>query len=441
MEEQQNPQQYPNQTPPPQNNYGNPQQQYQQPQNGYGYPQQQYQQPQNNYGYPQQQYQQPQNNYGYPQQQYQQPQNNYAYPQQQYQQPQNNYGYSQQQYQQPYQPYAPQMQNGCAYQPPQKKEPGRVANFFLSLLPLVGFFAVQILVSVVVVVIMVFVNAFQSGRTQNVMAAYEEIVSASIPVATALAHLVSAVGFAFWYRLSFQKPRPAPRETVQKLRPEPILMGLGLGILMAVFSSGTAGLETLLFPRMVEDTYAMLEQSGIGTNYMVIFATVILAPIGEELIFRGLTMKYAEKAFGRFWAANLLQAFLFGVAHMNWVQGVYAFFGGLVLGWVAHHYKSVVFSMIMHFVCDIADCDSGSIGSRIDFMAHRCGEKTAGAQSERFRISVFGVCAHTVRDKNRFLLVQEPVFWWGKANPIDFFTRSCYNKVIIFCKRGMWKCQ
>ena len=241
------------------------------------------------------------------------------------------------------------MQNGYAYQPPQKKEPGRVANFFLSLLPLVGFFAVQILVSVVVVVIMVFVNAFQSGRTQNIMAAYEEIVSASIPVATALAHLVSAVGFAFWYRLSFQKPRPAPRETVQKLRPEPILMGLGLGILMAVFSSGTAGLETLLFPRMVEDTYAMLEQSGIGTNYMVIFATVILAPIGEELIFRGLTMKYAEKAFGRFWAANLLQAFLFGVAHMNWVQGVYAFFGGLVLGWVAHHYKSVVFSMIMHF--------------------------------------------------------------------------------------------
>lgn len=320
MEEQQNPQQYPNQTPPPQNNYGNPQQQYQQPQNGYGY-----------------------------QQQYQQPQNGYGYPQQQYQQPQNNYGYPQQQYQQPYQPYAPQMQNGYAYQPPQKKEPGRVANFFLSLLPLVGFFAVQILVSVVVVVIMVFVNAFQSGRTQNVMAAYEEIVSASIPVATALAHLVSAVGFAFWYRLSFQKPRPAPRETVQKLRPEPILMGLGLGILMAVFSSGTAGLETLLFPRMVEDTYAMLEQSGIGTNYMVIFATVILAPIGEELIFRGLTMKYAEKAFGRFWAANLLQAFLFGVAHMNWVQGVYAFFGGLVLGWVAHHYKSVVFSMIMHF--------------------------------------------------------------------------------------------
>lgn len=296
--EQQNPQQSPNPTPqqPPQ----------QPPQNGYGYSQQPYpQQPQNGYGYPQQPYpQQPQNGYGYPQQQ---------------------------------------------YQPRPKKEPGRVANFFLSLLPLVSFFAVQILVSVLAVFVVIFVDIFQSGRAQDIMSSYERIVSSSVPIATAMTHLLAAIGFAFWYRLSFQKPRPALRETTQKLKPEPIIMAFVLGILMSVFSSGTSGLETLLFPDMVEETYAMMEQSGIGTNYMVIFATVLLAPIGEELIFRGLTMKYAEKAFGRFWAANLLQAFLFGVAHMNWVQGVYAFFGGLVLGWVAHHYKSIVFSMIMHF--------------------------------------------------------------------------------------------
>lgn len=336
--EQQNPQQSPNPTPqqppqqPSQNGYGYPQQPYpQQPQNGYGYPQQPYpQQPQNGYGYPQQPYpQQPQNGYGYPQQPYpQQPQNGYGYPRQ----PQNGYGYPQQQ-----------------YQPRPKKEPGRVANFFLSLLPLVSFFAVQILVSVLAVFVVIFVDIFQSGRAQDIMSSYERIVSSSVPIATAMTHLLAAIGFAFWYRLSFQKPRPALRETTRKLKPEPIIMAFVLGILMSVFSSGTSGLETLLFPDMVEETYAMMEQSGIGTNYMVIFATVLLAPIGEELIFRGLTMKYAEKAFGRFWAANLLQAFLFGVAHMNWVQGVYAFFGGLVLGWVAHHYKSIVFSMIMHF--------------------------------------------------------------------------------------------
>ncbi|MFR3811268.1 MAG: lysostaphin resistance A-like protein [Ruminococcus callidus] len=223
-----------------------------------------------------------------------------------------------------------------------------MANFFLSLLPLVGFFAVQILVSVVVVVIMVFVNAFQSGRTQNVMAAYEEIVSASIPVATALAHLVSAVGFAFWYRLSFQKPRPATGDRAGT-ETGTDSDGAGTGHSDGCIQQRNSRSGDPAVPRMVEDTYAMLERSGIGTNGLVIFATVCLAPIGEELVFRGLTMKYAEKAFGRFWAANLLQAFLFGVIHMNWVQGVYAFFGGLVLGWVAHRYRSVVFSMLMHF--------------------------------------------------------------------------------------------
>ena len=70
-------------------------------------------------------------------------------------------------------------------------------------------------------------------------------------------------------------------------------MALGLGILMSVFSSGTSGIESLLFPQMVKDTYEMMERSGIGTNGLVIFATVCLAPIGEELVFRGLTMKYA----------------------------------------------------------------------------------------------------------------------------------------------------
>ena len=225
-----------------------------------------------------------------------------------------------------------------------------MANFFFSLLPILSFFAIQIFASFVMIFLMIFVALCRTdGNMQAVMPYYESIVYSSVPTATALSHLLAVIVFAFWYRFSFRKPRPAIRETTQKLKPEPILMALGLGILMSVFSSGTSGIESLLFPQMVEDTYKMMERSGIGTNGLVIFATVCLAPIGEELVFRGLTMKYAEKAFGRFWAANLLQAFLFGVIHMNWVQGVYAFFGGLVLGWVAHRYRSVVFSMLMHF--------------------------------------------------------------------------------------------
>ena len=268
-----------------------------------------------------------------------------------------------------------------------------------------------------------------------------------------------------------------------------IVIGLALQVVVGYVTDAVLS----LLPEAAADYSELVEETGMGdTSYLAVLTTVLGAPFCEELLVRGIIFEFSLRAFNPqcrpLWkrrrranaqdsaivpwaapstwgiaAAIVLQAAIFGFMHMNWVQGVYAFFGGLVLGWVAHHYKSVVFSydhalcrqQLFHIrrrlcpgldsgefpVCDIADCDSGSIGSRIDFMAHRCGEKTAGAQSERFRISVFGVCAHTVRDKNRFLLVQEPVFWWGKANPIDFFTRSCYNKVIIFCKRGMGKCQ
>lgn len=56
-------------------------------------------------------------------------------------------------------------------------------------------------------------------------------------------------------------------------------------------------------PDMIEAYNQMMEESGIATTgFLSIIATVILAPIGEEIIFRGLTMEYLkrpEPVFGR----------------------------------------------------------------------------------------------------------------------------------------------
>ncbi|MFQ6806449.1 MAG: lysostaphin resistance A-like protein [Lachnospiraceae bacterium] len=45
----------------------------------------------------------------------------------------------------------------------------------------------------------------------------------------------------------------------------------------------------------------------------------MFAPVVEELIYRGLTLKIFQKAFP-FWAANVMQAALFGLMHMNLIQ-------------------------------------------------------------------------------------------------------------------------
>ena len=70
---------------------------------------------------------------------------------------------------------------------------------------------------------------------------------------------------------------------------------------------------------------------------MLAVYTIILAPVGEELVFRGLTYRFARKALP-FWGANILQAALFGVMHLNLFQGLYAFFLGTV-SWMDLPYR------------------------------------------------------------------------------------------------------
>ena len=78
----------------------------------------------------------------------------------------------------------------------------------------------------------------------------------------------------------------------------------------------------------------------------------MLAPIGEELLFRGVTMHQAKRVFP-FWAANIMQALLFGLFHMNMIQGIYAFFLGMVLGYICEKgcsiYQSILFHMMFNF--------------------------------------------------------------------------------------------
>ena len=65
-----------------------------------------------------------------------------------------------------------------------------------------------------------------------------------------------------------------------------------------------------------------------GLTYLYI---ILLAPIAEELTFRGLTYRFARKLF-----LSGVQTFcrhcFFGVIHMNMIQGIYAFVLGLFLG-------------------------------------------------------------------------------------------------------------
>lgn len=78
----------------------------------------------------------------------------------------------------------------------------------------------------------------------------------------------------------------------------------------------------------------------------------ILAPITEELIFRGAILRVLLNTFehkGR-WIAIALTALIFAFIHGNIAQGVHAFIIGLALGWMYMRTKSVLPGIVLHWV-------------------------------------------------------------------------------------------
>ena len=132
-----------------------------------------------------------------------------------------------------------------------------------------------------------------------------------------------------------------------------------LGIVFLVpgtqfFSSILITIASSIFPSWLVAYEQLLENAGMGEDIslLMIIYSVCLAPISEELIFRGVTMGIAKKAFP-FWAANLIQAILFGVFHMNMIQGIYAASLGLFLGYVCEKGGSIYLAMIFHFLFNL----------------------------------------------------------------------------------------
>lgn len=90
-----------------------------------------------------------------------------------------------------------------------------------------------------------------------------------------------------------------------------------------------------------------IEEVVMNSNLLVTFiCTVIIAPFGEEFIFRRLlidrTRKYGDLA------AILISAFLFAAFHMNFYQFFYAFLVGAVLAYVYIKTGRVLYTVGIH---------------------------------------------------------------------------------------------
>jgi len=103
-----------------------------------------------------------------------------------------------------------------------------------------------------------------------------------------------------------------------------------------------------------------MEQLGMGNTFISAIYIGLIAPFSEEFIFRGVILKKAQKAFP-YIGANIFQAVLFGIYHGNMVQGIYAFFLGMFLGFVCYKLQSIYASVLLHMIINISGIMLGYI--------------------------------------------------------------------------------
>lgn len=108
-------------------------------------------------------------------------------------------------------------------------------------------------------------------------------------------------------------------------------------------------LSQLFVPNtMVQASQAMFEGSPIPAFIL----TCVVAPFCEEITFRGIFMNEIKTSV-KVWAAIIISAVMFGIAHLNINQFCYALVLGIVFAAVNEASGTVITSMIMHFLVNL----------------------------------------------------------------------------------------
>lgn len=109
----------------------------------------------------------------------------------------------------------------------------------------------------------------------------------------------------------------------------------------------------LLFPYYSEEVAVSLFNTSI--LLVVYLAVALLAPISEELIYRGLIYRRLRDYLGEKWAM-VMSALIFGLIHGNMVQFVFAFLIGLALAAVYERYKTIWAPIVAHMAVNLFSC-------------------------------------------------------------------------------------
>ena len=247
-----------------------------------------------------------------------------------------------------------------------KKKPSLVAAIIFAVLAMLAFLAVQIVATF----------AYSTIEGAKLLAQYaDDIEGYSLAImsrasdqtflsmATAIAEIALCIVFALWYYFGFaRKTSKEERKEINSnvFKVSVLLKMIFLALGFYVIDIFIANLVALFSPdaaALFEDTMGLLDFN----MPITVIAVTILAPIAEELCFRGVAFGFLKKATSNKWVVILVTAALFAIMHLNLMQSLYVIPLAIIMGYVTYKYQSVLPSMTIHVVNNLFSVCSANL--------------------------------------------------------------------------------
>lgn len=134
------------------------------------------------------------------------------------------------------------------------------------------------------------------------------------------------------------------------ISPHIIIHTIVLAIGFSVISDELGRLISLIVPTpdyIIDIDNILMPDNALGLFMMIIVLTVV-APIGEELLFRGFLQKFLEDHWKDVTRAVLVTSLFFALIHLNPYWAIQIYILGVVLGYVAWRTQSIYPSLVFH---------------------------------------------------------------------------------------------
>ncbi len=161
----------------------------------------------------------------------------------------------------------------------------------------------------------------------------------TIPLIITMTMVVSIITIAVFLFCRWAEVSPRWLRT----RPWMVLIWSVIAALGAIIPSAWLQEQMPELPNWMESEFDMILSNRWG--YVVVG---LLAPLSEEIVFRGAILRKLLDTLSP-WKAIALSAFFFALIHMNPVQMPHAFVIGLLLGWMYWRTGSILPGMAYHW--------------------------------------------------------------------------------------------